>query len=200
MSILLLLFLLVLIKNRKITKFTEYKPQPFSKRELIRKITFSAIFIALGAVLKTVSISTGEMRLGFYEVPVFLSGMLLGPFFGALVGLGADMIYSISSGYSFSVIMMCSALMWGLLGGLFFQKKTKIWMIFSVCLIASVLATSINSVQLYIYYGMGMFGNLPNRIITMLVKWPLLSILIWLLYERVINAILKKITKMSTKK
>ena len=193
--IILLFVALLIVYKRKIYKFETYKPEVFSKKELIRKITFSAIFIALGAVLKTVSISTGEMRLGFYEVPVFLSGMLLGPFFGAIVGLGADLIYSVSSGYSFSVIMMCSALMWGLLGGLFYNKKSKLLTTFIVCLVASVLATSINSVQLYIYYGMGMFGNLPNRIITMLVKWPIISILVWILNERVIKQVIKKISK-----
>lgn len=198
--IILLVVVLLIVYRRKIYKLETYKPEVFSKKELIRKITFSAIFIALGAVLKTVSISTGEMRLGFYEVPVFLSGMLLGPLFGSIVGLGADLIYSISSGYSFSVIMMCSALMWGLLGGLFYNKKAKFLTTLIVCLVASVLATTINSVQLYIYYGMGMFGNLPNRIITMLVKWPIISVLVWLLNERVIKEVIKKISKKSTKK
>ena len=47
---------------------------------------------------------------------------------------------------------------------------------------------------------MGMFGNLPNRIITMLVKWPIISVLVWLLNERVIKEVIKKISKKSTKK
>ena len=37
-----------------------------------------------------------------------------------------------------------------------------------------------------------MFANLPNRILTMLVKWPLISVVTWLLTERVIKIVIKK--------
>ena len=191
-SILSIIFILVYVNKRKVKKIETYEKTSISKKELIYRITFSAVFIALGAVLKTVSINTGEMRLGFYEIPVFLSGMLLGPFYGALVGIGSDFVYSISSGYSYSVIMMCSAMMWGFLGGLLHNRKNKFIVTLLMCLLAGVVATSINSVQLYIYYGIGMFANLPNRILTMLVKWPLISAVTWLLTERVIKIVIKK--------
>ena len=191
-SILSIIFVLIFVNKRKVKKIETYEKTSISKKELIYRITFSAVFIALGAVLKTVSINTGEMRLGFYEIPVFLSGMLLGPFYGALVGIGSDFVYSISSGYSYSVIMMCSAMMWGFLGGLLHNRKNKFIVTLLMCLLAGVVATSINSVQLYIYYGIGMFANLPNRILTMLVKWPLISAVTWLLTERVIKIVIKK--------
>lgn len=191
-SILSIIFILIYVNKRKVKKIETYEKTSISKKELIYRITFSAVFIALGAVLKTVSINTGEMRLGFYEIPVFLSGMLLGPFYGALVGIGSDFVYSISSGYSYSVIMMCSAMMWGFLGGLLHNRKNKFIVTLLMCLLAGVVATSINSVQLYIYYGIGMFANLPNRILTMLVKWPLISAVTWLLTERVIKIVIKK--------
>lgn len=198
--IILLSILLYRTRNRKLVKFENFQIPKISKKQLIRRITLSAILIALSTILKSISISTGEIRLGFYEVPVFLSGMVLGPLFGSLVGLGADLIYSLSSGYSFSFIMMCSAIMWGLFGGLFYNKNGKFVNVLIICLITSVLATTINSVQLYIYYGMGMFGNLPNRIITMLIKWPIITFLTWMLNEKVIKVIVKKISKISTKK
>lgn len=193
--VLCVLVLLIFIKKRNVNKLATYEKVHFSKKELIYRITFSAVFIALGAVLKTVSINTGELRIGFFEIPVFLAGMLLGPFFGALVGIGADFVYSISSGYSYSVIMMCSALMWGFLGGLLHNKKVGFVKTLLMCLIASVVATTINSVQLYIYYGIGMFANLPTRIITMIIKWPIISAVAWVLNERVVKMILKKFQK-----
>lgn len=193
--VLCVIILLIFIRKRKLTKLETYDKTRFSKKELIYRITFSAVFIALGAVLKTVSINTGEMRLGFFEIPVFLSGMLLGPLFGAIVGIGADFIYSISSGYTYSVIMMCSALMWGFLGGLLHNRKVGLVKTLLMCLLASVVATTINSVQLYIYYGIGMFGNLPSRIIAMIIKWPIISVVTWLLNERVIKTIIKKFQK-----
>lgn len=194
----MILFLSLLInktKNKKLSKLNEYPSSKISKRELIFKITLAAVFMALAIVLKSFSITTGQMRLGFYEIPVVLSGMALGPLFGSLVGLGSDLIYSLSSGYSFSPIMMCSAIMWGFIGSLFYKKHMKLRYSFLLCLVASVLATTINSLQLYIYYGMGMVANLPNRILTMIVKWPIISISAWLLYERVLKKVITKITK-----
>ena len=188
-------FLLTKLQKRKRVRLEKCETTKVSKKDIIFKITLSAIFIALATVLKSFSITTGEMRLGFYEVPVFLSGIILGPLFGSLVGLGSDMIYSLSSGYSFSPIMMCSAVMWGFIGSLFYNKKVKLYQAFILCLIASIVATTINSLQLYIYYGMGMFANLPNRIFTMIIKWPIISVVTWVLSERVIKKIIKSISK-----
>ena len=188
-------FLLTKLQKRKRVRLEKCETTKVSKKDIIFKITLSAIFIALATVLKSFSITTGEMRLGFYEVPVFLSGIILGPLFGSLVGLGSDMIYSLSSGYSFSPIMMCSAVMWGFIGSLFYNKKVKLYQTFILCLIASIVATTINSLQLYIYYGMGMFANLPNRIFTMIIKWPIISVVTWVLSERVIKKIIKSISK-----
>lgn len=188
-------FLLIKLQKRKRVRLEKCETTKVSKKDIIFKITLSAIFIALATVLKSFSITTGEMRLGFYEVPVFLSGIILGPLFGSLVGLGSDMIYSLSSGYSFSPIMMCSAVMWGFIGSLFYNKKVKLYQTFILCLIASIVATTINSLQLYIYYGMGMFANLPNRIFTMIIKWPIISVVTWVLSERVIKKIIKSISK-----
>lgn len=193
----MLVFLSVLLtklQKRKRVRLEKCETTKVSKKDIIFKITLSAIFIALATVLKSFSITTGEMRLGFYEVPVFLSGIILGPLFGSLVGLGSDMIYSLSSGYSFSPIMMCSAVMWGFIGSLFYNKKVKLYQTFILCLIASIVATTINSLQLYIYYGMGMFANLPNRIFIMIIKWPIISVVTWVLSERVIKKVIKSIT------
>lgn len=187
-------FLLIKLQKRKRVRLEKCETTKVSKKDIIFKITLSAIFIALATVLKSFSITTGEMRLGFYEIPVFLSGIILGPLFGSLVGLGSDMIYSLSSGYSFSPIMMCSAVMWGFIGSLFYNKKVKLYQTFILCLIASIVATTINSLQLYIYYGMGMFANLPNRIFTMIIKWPIISAVTWALSERVIKKVIKSIT------
>ncbi len=188
-------FLLTKLQKRKRVRLEKCETTKVSQKDIIFKITLSAIFIALATVLKSFSITTGEMRLGFYEVPVFLSGIILGPLFGSLVGLGSDMIYSLSSGYSFSPIMMCSAVMWGFIGSLFYNKKVKLYQAFILCLIASIVATTINSLQLYIYYGMGMFANLPSRIFTMIVKWPIISVATWILSERIIKKIIKSISK-----
>lgn len=196
--IILLTYILRKTKNRKPN--LEENITIYSKKEIIRKIAFSAVLMAIGIILKTISFQTGQIRLGFYEVAVFLAGITLGPLYGGLVGLGTDLVYSLFSGYPFSALMMTSAIMWGLIGGLLHNKKIKYLKLLAYSIVASIVATSINSVQLYIYYGMGMFANLPTRVITMLIKWPLITTFVWLLEERVIKLIIKKISYSHTKK
>lgn len=175
--------------NEKMFEIKEKTAKKLTKKELILKISLGAVLIAIGTILKFFSISTGEFRFGFYEIPVLLSGFLLGPLFGGLVGIGVDLIYWIFSGYNFSLIMMCSSMLWGVMGGLLFYKKTSYVSVLIICLITGILTTSINSVQLYIYYGMGMFANLPIRIITMLIKWPIISTVVWLLRAKLMKNI-----------
>lgn len=196
--IILLIYFIIKSKKRK-PCFDEYSVK-YNRKDTIRKIVFSSILIATGVILKTISFQTGQIRLGFYEVSVFLAGITLGPIYGGLVGLGVDLGYSLFSGYQFSIIMMISAIMWGIIGGLIHNKKISYFQLLIYSLVASVIATSINSVQLYLYYGMGMFANLPLRIITMLIKWPLITSFVWLLKKRVINVIIKKISYSRTKK
>ena len=190
----------ILDKSKKRKPNLEPDVKIYDKKEIIRKISYASVLMAIGIVLKSISFQTGQLRLGFYEVAVFLAGIALGPLYGGIVGLGSDLVYSVTSGYSFSIIMMISAIMWGIIGGLLYNRKITYLKILIYCIIASVTATSINSVQLYIYYGMGMIANLPTRIITMLVKWPLIATIVWLLEERIIKVIIKKISFSHTKK
>lgn len=64
-----------------------------TNRNSIRKLTLAAVFMALAIVLtRFLSINVAVFRFGFGMVPVHLAGYLLGPFWGALTGLLADLI------------------------------------------------------------------------------------------------------------
>ena len=60
-----------------------------------KKLVLASIFCALNIVLTrffSVMIMEGTVRLGFGNLPIILSGMLLGPFAGALTGIVSDII------------------------------------------------------------------------------------------------------------
>lgn len=64
-----------------------------TNRNSIRKLTLAAVFMALAIVVtRFLSINVAVFRFGFGMVPVHLAGYLLGPFWGALTGLLADLI------------------------------------------------------------------------------------------------------------
>jgi len=67
----------------------------FSPSSITKCIAFSAIMIALSFVLnRFLSISTTWFRLGFASTPIVLTSLLLGPFWGGVVGLSSDLISS----------------------------------------------------------------------------------------------------------
>ena len=143
------------------------------RRKQIQTITLMAILTALSIVLKKFSIDTGMFRISLFDTPIILAGMIAGPLWGVLVGFYSDLIYGLISGYQFSFIMMLSALVWGLCGGFFYKRKVRFVLLLLVVLASGCITTSINSLQLYIWYGGGMIIDLPQRIITMLIKWPI---------------------------
>ncbi len=64
-----------------------------SPQNRLRKLTFAAIFTALSIVLtRFLSIQFPFFRLGIGMAPVHLSGYLLGPVWGGVTGLLADLI------------------------------------------------------------------------------------------------------------
>ncbi len=151
-----------------------------------KKIAVIAIFMALGVVFKTFSIGNGEFRISIWELPLFLAGMLVGPFYGGICALGADLIYGlIFSPFPFSFIMMFTTIVWGVAGGLFYNKKLDKLFLIAVVFMTALLATGINTVYLILYYGLeSALAMLPIRVAIALVKSPVTAILVFILYSQ----------------
>ncbi len=162
------------------------------KRKLIKKISVLAILTALSVILKKFSLDTGAYRISLFDTPLILAGIIAGPLWGMAVGFCSDFIYSLISGFSYSFIMMFSALLWGAIGGLFYHKKVNFWILLLVVFVTSLLTTGINTIQLFLWYGVDkMIVGLSTRIPTMLIKWPITTSLVYVLYQRVILVVLK---------
>ena len=67
-----------------------------------KRLAILSILLALGVVFKSVfSIGDGEFRISFFDIPLFLAGMIAGPFYGGLVALGTDLIYGLCLSFFF---------------------------------------------------------------------------------------------------
>ena len=100
-----------------------------------RRVAFAGMFIALNIVLTrffsyTVVIGgVQNIRLGFGEIPVILSGIMLGPVYGAITGALADLIgYPLTPWVYFPGFTLSSAtgLLPGLMSLLFRKKWTSV--------------------------------------------------------------------------
>ena len=165
-----------------------------SNKDITRMIVTSAILMALASVLKMFGIMiTTEMRISFFQTPLILAGLMNGFGFGIVTSIGADLVYSLFSGYAFNPAFTLSAVYWGVLGGLFHyvvRKKGSLkWFIVVIgVFITSLLETHTNLLVTYILYGSGTtMAALLIKYAVLIIKLPLISIIVIILYNRVLK-------------
>ena len=94
------------------------------------KLVIAALFAALSLALKPFEIYLLPVaRLSFVPVPVLVSGMVLGPVWGAAVGLIADLagfIFMDKSGMAINPILILGNVLLGAIPGLIFHLSKKI--------------------------------------------------------------------------
>lgn len=164
------------------------------QKVLIRNITISAILMALGAVLKYYGIMiTPNLRISFFAVPLILAGLVCGIPLGLLSAFGADLIYSMVSGYPYNFGFALSALFWGLLGGVFHiivkrRNELPLWKIIVGIFVVSILETHTNVLMTLVIYGKHTaLVDLLQKYLVLVIKFPLLVFVTKLIYERVIK-------------
>lgn len=159
----------------------------FKQTTTVKKIAVLAILMALGVVFKFFSIGNGQFRISIWDLPLIIAGIIAGPLYGGICALGADLIYSLCfSPYPFSFIMMFTTIVWGVAGGLLYKKKIKIWHLAILVLCTSCIATGINSIYLWLYYGFqSLIAGLPIRLMTMIIKIPITTLVVYLIMKAV---------------
>ncbi len=142
----------------------------------VQKITFAALFVALGSFLKIYSIQvTDSMRISLFAVPIMLAGFYLGPAYGLLTGFAVDTVYfMISPHASFWSLYTITTVIWGFSGWLIklLRKRFGFFAFVAVIFLTSVFETGFNSFARYVY-GLDVWGTLFFRIIVMLFRSPI---------------------------
>lgn len=119
----------------------------------IKKITLSAILIALSIVLdiifKQITFTT-TMGFPYYAIPVVIGSIVLGPLYGALIGASSDVIsfFMFPQG-TFSFWFIIAPTLWGLIPGFFVKSKANIWWLAIVLLTTHIIATAFNTLAMY---------------------------------------------------
>ena len=119
-------------------------------------LTAMAMCVALEIVLsRFLSIQTPITRLGFSFIALALAGMLLGPVKAGVVGCVADLIgIFLFSGYTFNPGITLTAILTGVLFGLFLYKRPSvIRCVMAAVLHQVVLSLLLNTLWLALMYG-----------------------------------------------
>ena len=124
----------------------------------IKRICLGGILAALSIVFgKLLAFNIGELfRISLENLPIILGGIFLGPIFGAVVGMVADLVGCLIVGYTINPFITLGAMAVGLVSGLVvkalsIEKKSSAFVaVLLAHLIGSVL---IKSAGLSWFYG-----------------------------------------------
>ncbi len=163
-----------------------------------KKIAFAGMFIALSIIFTrflshTLLISgVPSLRLSFGDLPLILSGIVLGPAYGAFTGALADLVgfpFNPQGTYfpGFTLSAALSGFLPGLMGIVFKRKWNWLSLTIVISITMTITSLILNTLWLNIMMGKAFAVLLPPRIITALILIPIYVIVIKLFLKHLIK-------------
>lgn len=112
------------------------------------KMTLASILTALAIVLKIISrrlIPSDQFGIPLFALPLVLGSIMVGPIYGAVMGMITDYISMTMSPFPFSLFFFLSAVVWGLFPGLFNKLKGNKIKLLITLLITHLTVTTFNT-------------------------------------------------------
>ncbi len=141
-----------------------------SKQET-KKLVFSALMVAVCVVIGWVCKSFftfGTIRVTFDNFPLIFVGVLLGPVWGALVGVASDLVSCLMSGYEINPVITLGAASIGLVSGVvsrYIIKGRKFPNVLAVTLLShAVGSVVIKSIGLWMIYRIPFYMVIGPRV------------------------------------
>lgn len=156
------------------------------KRLNLKSAVTAALLSAMSIVLgKFLQIPIGiSIRISFESLPIILSSVLLGPVFGLLSGLVADLIGCLIAGYSVNPIITIGCSLMGVLPYLFMRKRSPKFIFVAVILSHIICSMIIKTFGIIFYYGGG-WGVVWSRVAVYAVIAPVEAYLVYLISKSI---------------
>ena len=141
----------------------------------LQRLVFASFLAALSIVFgKYLAIRGGDiMRFSFENLPLLLSGMLLGPAIGTMTAIVADLVGCVLVGYSINPLVTLGGAAIGLLGGVLYRWLSKSSLAIRVAV--SVISSHVVGSVLIKTWGLAAFYDMPFYA---LLLWRLLNYVI----------------------
>ncbi len=168
------------------------------KNQNLRRICLGGLLAALSIVFgKLLAFNIGEtFRVSLENLPIILAGITLGPLYGAMIGLVADLVGCLMVGYAINPLVTLGAMAIGFVSGFLFrlvkgQGRGRIAIAITTAHIVGSLL--IKTTGLAAFYGMDYFSLFFYRLINYLPIAALESIIVYILTKnKEIGKILSK--------
>lgn len=155
----------------------------------IRKLAYTGLLTAISVILgrffagHIYILGVYALRLSFGDVPIMLSGILLGPIYGMACGVLSDLIgYAINPmGGPYFPGFTLTAAFTGLMPSLFVRLCRNDWswrVIIMIVTATSVVSVLLNTLWLSILHDKAFFALLPTRIIGRVILIPAYVVII----------------------
>ena len=155
-----------------------------------QSLTKVALLVSMSFLLKSFFVLTlPNFRFTFYDIPIMISAIMFGPVIGGFTGLIVDWFNILVPNYATGFnLFTLSSMMWGIIPGIFLYNKRELTMrrLSIVVILTSVVAFSINTYQLSIFFPLTYIADLPFRIAVLIIKLPIQVLLLDILFRRVI--------------
>ncbi|HHU48874.1 MAG: folate family ECF transporter S component [Caldicoprobacterales bacterium] len=158
-------------------------------KDSTKKVAFAGMFVALSIIftrfLSHTFLIAGmpALRLSFGDLPIILSGIVLGPVYGAFSGVLADLIgfpFNPQGSYfpGFTLSAALSGLLPGLMGIILKRKWTWLSLTIVISITMTITSLILNTLWLNIMGGKAFTVLLPPRIVAALVLIPIYVVII----------------------
>lgn len=145
----------------------------------------TALSIALDLLVKNV-LPVADFGLPYYAIPLIIGSIVLGPYYGAMMGFTSDFIgFSLMPRGTYAILFGLSAIAWGLLPGIFLKRDSKPLKVLITLLVTHMVVSSLNTLALYIQVSPTVaWGSLSLRLPMLPVNVLILSAITILLNKR----------------
>lgn len=160
-----------------------------SKKESIRKLTTTAMLIALSVIIgmfcKTfLNFGAGLFRVTFENIPILMAGIIMGPITGGVVGLSSDLLSYLLSPQTYppNLIVTLGATMVGVVAGLvskfLVKRRGSVQIIASGALAHIVGSMIIKPIGLFQFYQYLVFLRIPFYMVIAPIEIMLICVLL----------------------
>jgi len=165
-----------------------------------KRVALAGVFIALSIIFtrflsRTFPIAgMPALRLSFGDLPLIISGITLGPVYGAFTGVLADLLgYPLNPLGAYFPGFTLSAALSGFLPGLMAKAFNKKWtwvsLALTILITQTITSLILNTLWLSIMGGQALVVLLPPRIIAALILMPVYVVIIKLFLKHVYHTI-----------
>lgn len=152
-----------------------------------------ALLLAIEIILtRFCSISTPIVRIGFGFLPIAMIGIMYGPLWAAATYALGDLLGAVlfPIGPYFPGFTLTAGLS-GLVFGLILYKKPVTWKnaLMASCIVVIILDLCLNTFWLSVLWGDAYIALLPTRIVKVVLTIPVETILIPLVWKRILSRI-----------